>query len=58
MLDVLAHPRLLPEMHRLARHLTVELPARFSSLIDPHLDATNWLAEQAIRPAVITPWRQ
>jgi len=41
MRDVVAHPRLLPEMHRFARHLTVELPARVSSLGDPHLEATN-----------------
>jgi transposase len=54
MLDVLADPGLIPEMQRFARHLTVELPALFSFLVDPDLDATNWRAEQAIRPAVIT----
>lgn len=54
MLDLLEDPGLLPEMQRFARHLMVELPALFSFLVDPDLDATNWRAEQAIRPAVIT----
>lgn len=54
MLDLLDDPGLLPDMQRFARHLTVELPALFSFLVDPDLDATNWRAEQAIRPAVIT----
>jgi transposase len=53
-LDVLADPGMIPEMQRFARHLTVELPALFSFLVDPALDATNWRAEQALRPAVIT----
>lgn len=44
----------IPDVQRFARHLTVELPAIFSFLVDPALDATNWRAEQAIRPAVIT----
>jgi transposase len=54
MLDLLEDPGLIPDMQRFARHLTVELPALFSFLVDPDLDATNWRAEQAIRPAVIT----
>jgi transposase len=54
MLDLLDHPGLLPEMQRFARHLEVELPALFSFLVDRDLDATNWRAEQAIRPVVIT----
>jgi len=29
------------------------LPALFSFLFDPSLDATNWRAEQALRPAVV-----
>jgi len=44
----------IPDVQRFARHLTTELPAIFSFLVDPALDATNWRAEQAIRPAVIT----
>jgi transposase len=54
MLDLLDDPGRIPDMQRFARHLTVELPALFSFLVDPDLDATNWRAEQAIRPAVIT----
>lgn len=54
MLDLLDDPGLIPDMQRFARHLTIELPALFSFLVDPDLDATNWRAEQAIRPAVIT----
>lgn len=54
MLDLLADPGTVAEIQRLARHLLVELPALFSFLVDPDLDATNWRAEQAIRPAVIT----
>jgi transposase len=54
MLDVIEEPGTIEDMQRFARHLTVELPALFSFLVDPDLDATNWRAEQAIRPAVIT----
>ena len=54
MLDVLDAPGTIPEMQRFARHLRVELPALFSFLVDADLDATNWRAEQALRPAVIT----
>jgi transposase len=54
MLDVLDDPGTIPDMQRFARHLRVELPALFSFLVDPDLDATNWRAEQALRPAVIT----
>ena len=32
----------------------MEFPALFSFLFDPALDATNWRAEQALRPAVVT----
>jgi transposase len=44
----------VPDIQRFARHLARELPAIFSFLVDPALDATNWRAEQAIRPAVVT----
>jgi transposase len=47
-------PGTVPDVQRFARHLTTELPALFSFLVEPALDATNWRAEQAIRPAVIT----
>jgi hypothetical protein len=36
------------------RHLVNEFPAIFSFLFDPALDATNWRAEHALRPAVVT----
>jgi transposase len=53
-LDLLEDPGTIPDVQRFARHLEVELPALFSFLVDADLDATNWRAEQAIRPAVIT----
>ena len=39
---------------RFAAHLDREFPAAFTFLWDPSIDATNWRAEQAIRPAVVT----
>jgi len=54
MLDVLADPGMVTEVQRFARHLEAELPALFSFLVDPELDATNWRAEQALRPAIVT----
>ena len=41
-------------MRRFQQHLIVEFDAIFSFLFDPTLDATNWRAEQALRPAVVT----
>jgi transposase len=41
-------------VRRFQRHLIVEYDAVFSFLFDPTLDATNWRAEQALRPAVVT----
>ena len=42
-------------MQRFAAHLAVEFPALFTFLLDPTtIDATNWRAEQALRPAVVT----
>jgi transposase len=43
----------VPDCQRLATHLTTELPAVFGFLFDLTLDATNWRAEQAIRPMVV-----
>lgn len=48
-----------PGPQRLARlfaaHLAVEFPAIFTFLLDPDvIDATNWRAEHALRPAVVT----
>ena len=42
----------LPAVQRFAAHLTVEASALFTFLGDPAIDATNWRAEHAIRPAV------
>jgi transposase len=39
---------------RFQAHLIVEYDAIFSFLFDPTLDATNWRAEHALRPAVVT----
>lgn len=47
-----------PSRHRpialLQQHLVTEFAALFSFLGDPTLEATNWRAEQALRPAVVT----
>lgn len=44
----------VPAVQRFANHLARELPGVFTFLLDPDVDATNWRAEQAIRPAVVT----
>jgi transposase len=41
-------------VRRFQRHLIIEYDAIFSFLFDPTLDATNWRAEHALRPAVVT----
>lgn len=46
-----AHPH--DECRKLVAHLTNEAPALFTFLDCPDIDATNWRAEQAIRPAVV-----
>ncbi len=38
---------------RLLRHLYCEFDALFTFLREPRLPATNWMAEQALRPAVV-----
>ena len=43
----------LPAMQRFAAHLRTELPALLSFLFEPTVDATNWRAEHALRPAVV-----
>jgi transposase len=38
-----------------AAHLAIEFPAIFTFLLEPdEIDATNWRAEHALRPAVVT----
>jgi transposase len=44
----------VPDIERFANHLAKEFAAIFTFLLDPSVDATNWRAEQALRPAVIT----
>jgi transposase len=40
---------------RFAAHLATEFPAIFTFLLEPDaIDATNWRAEHALRPAVVT----
>lgn len=41
-------------VRRFQGHLIREFDAIFSFLFEPTLDATNWRAEQALRPAVVT----
>lgn len=54
MLDLLTTTRsALPAVQRFAAHLAVEAPALFTFLGDLTIDATNWRAEHAIRPAVV-----
>jgi hypothetical protein len=53
LLVMLDTPGRLPAMRRFAAHLIVELQGLFSFLFDPTIDATNWRAEQALRPAVV-----
>ena len=40
-------------MRKFVAHLAKEAPAMFTFLADERVDATNWRAEQAIRPAVV-----
>ena len=44
----------MADAERFAKHLANEFPAVFLFLCDPSIEATNWRAEQAIRPAVVT----
>jgi transposase len=46
-------PRSNPANERLARHLWVHAEQWFPFLVDPSIPATNYRAEQAIRPAVV-----
>jgi transposase len=51
--DLLATPSTIADCQRLAAHLTTELSVLFGFLFDVSVDATNWRAEQALRPAVV-----
>jgi len=43
-----------PPNRRLLQHLRTERPALFTCVRRADVEATNWQAEQAIRPAVVT----
>ncbi len=53
LLTLVSRPRRVASHARLARHLGRHLEQWFTFLFDPAVEATNWLAEQAIRPAVV-----
>ncbi len=53
LLELAARPRAVPAYRRLARHLWRHAESWFSFLTEPSIPATNWPAEQAIRPAVV-----
>lgn len=44
---------MVPAVRRFAAHLDREWAALFGFLHDPTIDATNWRAEQALRPAIV-----
>lgn len=50
-----ARPSRVAAARRFASHLRTEFAAVFRFQFDPTLDATNWRAEHALRPAVVTP---
>jgi transposase len=51
----LDHPGTVTDVQRFAAHLTVEWSALFTFLFHPTaIEATNWRAEQALRPAIVT----
>lgn len=49
---ILDQHRTVPAVRRLVTHLDREWSALFSFLHDPTVEATNWRAEQALRPAI------
>ena len=50
---VIDRPQQCDPDRRLVKHLANERQALLRFLADPQVDATNWRAEQAIRPAVV-----
>jgi len=53
LLALLVRPRVVPAYVTLAGHLWNHFASWFTFLSDPSVPATNWEAEQAIRPAVV-----
>jgi transposase len=53
LLALAGRSRAVPEAERLAKHLWNHAGEWFAFVTDPTIEATNWQAEQAIRPAVV-----
>jgi transposase len=53
LLELLRRPRRVPAQATLARFLWNHFEQWFPFVFDPRIEPTNWLAEQAIRPAVV-----
>jgi transposase len=53
LLDQLTTQSTIPAVQRFAAHLRTEAAALLTFLGDPAVNATNWRAEHAIRPAVV-----
>lgn len=53
LLALVKRPRSVPAYATLARHLWGHFAEWLMFLSEPQIEATNWQAEQAIRPAVV-----
>jgi transposase len=53
LVELSSRPRRVAAYARFAKHLWKHLEQWFTFLFDPAVEATNWRAEQAIRPAVV-----
>ena len=53
LVEVLSRPRRVAEHATFVKHLWRHFEQWFTFLFNPVVEATNWLAEQAIRPAVV-----
>jgi len=53
LLALLNRPRTVPSYTTFANHLWKHFDEWFTFVFDPEVEATNWKAEQAIRPAVV-----
>jgi transposase len=51
--ELLDREHRVPEQARLAKHLRNHAEQWFPFVTDPEIEATNWQAEQAMRPAVV-----
>ncbi|HEX4612040.1 MAG TPA: transposase [Urbifossiella sp.] len=51
--DLLSRPRTVPAHRTLVTHLWTHFEEWFTFVFDPRVEATNWPAEQATRPAVV-----